>query len=95
VQTSRRTRRPSAYSDRRTFSLTRSGAGVDLPGFGHGRSDMSDQEDDAPAVRNARGASRPRAGRVPARDDDCGKRQWRRSEFPNSDDPDLVVRGTE
>ena len=47
-----RTRRPSAYSDSRTFTLTRSGAGVDLPGFGRSSSDMSDQEDDAPAARN-------------------------------------------
>ncbi len=48
---------------------------------------MSDQEDDAPAARNARGGSRPRAGRVPARDDERGRRQWRRSEFPSADDP--------
>ena len=27
---------------RRAFTVTRSGAGIDPPGFGHGRSDMSD-----------------------------------------------------
>jgi len=42
-------RPPSVFGDRRVFALTRSGAGVDLPGFGRDRSDMSDQEDDAPA----------------------------------------------
>ena len=51
-----RARPPSAYCDRRAFALTRSGAGVDLPGFGHGRSDMSDREDDAPAARGALGS---------------------------------------
>jgi hypothetical protein len=29
-------------AERLAFALTRSGAGVDLPGFGRGRSDMSD-----------------------------------------------------
>jgi hypothetical protein len=78
---------PSVSGDRRAFAITRRGVGVDLPGFGRRRSDMSDQEDDAPAARNARCGSRPRAGRVPARDDECGRRQWRRSEFPSADDP--------
>jgi hypothetical protein len=83
-----RARPPGVPGDRRVFALTCSGAGVDLPGFGRGRSDMSDQEDDAPAARNARGGSRPRAGRVPAREDDRGgQRQWRRSEFPSNPDP--------
>ena len=41
---------------RRAFTVTRSGAGIDLPGFGHGRSDMSDHEDDAPAARGALGS---------------------------------------
>jgi hypothetical protein len=55
-----------------SFTDTRSGDGVDLPGFGRDRNDMSDQKDDAPAARNARCGSRPRAGRVPAREDDHG-----------------------
>jgi hypothetical protein len=62
-----RARPPSDYRDRRAFALTRSGAGVDLPGFGRGRSDMSDREDDAPAARGALGS---RARRTADRDDD-------------------------
>ena len=41
----------------------------------------SDQEDGASAARNASGGSRPRAGRVPVRDDDRGKRQCRNPNF--------------
>ena len=52
----RRARPPSDPWDRRAFALTCSGAGVDLPGFGRGRSDMSDREDDAPAARGALGS---------------------------------------
>ena len=66
---------------RRSFAITRSGAGVDLPGFGRCDSDMSDQ-DDAPA---ARGGSGNRARRTAARDDERGQRPWRRSEFPSDD----------
>jgi hypothetical protein len=40
-----RARPTSASCDRRAFALTRIGAGVDLPGYGSGRSDMSAQED--------------------------------------------------
>jgi hypothetical protein len=36
-----RARPPSDYCDKRAFALTRSGAGVDLLGFGRGHSDMS------------------------------------------------------
>jgi hypothetical protein len=71
---------------RRVFTVTRIWSDVDLPGFGHVRIDMSDQ-DDPPAARNARCASGPRAGRAAARDDERCKRQCRRSEFPSADDP--------
>ena len=67
--------------DRRAFALTRSGAGVDLPGFGRGRSDMSDREEDAPAARGALGS---RARRTADRDDDR-HRPWRKSDFPSDD----------
>jgi hypothetical protein len=50
-----RARPPSDYRDRRAFALTRSGTGVDLPGFGRGRRNMSDSEEDAPAARGALG----------------------------------------
>jgi hypothetical protein len=76
-----RARPPSDYSDRRAFALTRSGAGVDLPGFGRGRSDMSDREDDAPAARGALGS---RARRTTDSDDDR-HRPWRKSDFPSDD----------
>jgi hypothetical protein len=76
-----RARPPSASCDRRAFALTRSGAGVDLPGFGRGRSDMSDREDDAPAARGALGS---RARRTADRDDDL-HRPWRKSDFPSDD----------
>jgi hypothetical protein len=62
-----RARPPSASCDRRAFALTRSGAGVDLPGFGRGRTDMSDREDDAPAARGVLGS---RTRRTADRDDD-------------------------
>jgi hypothetical protein len=64
-----RARPPSASCNRRAFALTRSGAGVDLPGFGRGSSDMSDSEDDAPAARGALGS---RARRTADRDDAPG-----------------------
>jgi len=53
---------------RRSFPVTRSGADVDLPGFGRGRTDMSDQED-TPAAQTARGGSSSRDG-LALRDDD-------------------------
>jgi hypothetical protein len=52
-----RARPPSDSCDRRAFVLTRSGAGVDIPGFGRGRSDMSDREDNDPAARGALGVA--------------------------------------
>jgi hypothetical protein len=52
---------------RRVFALTYSGAGVDLPGFGRGRSDMSDCEDH---VLTARGALGSRTRFSAHRDDD-------------------------
>jgi len=76
-------RRPSRLSQR-ALAITRSSDGVDLPGFGSGRIDMSDQED-APAARGTRGAPGNRAGRTAARDDERGQRPWRRSEFPSDD----------
>ena len=79
-----RARPTSASGDRRAFALTRSGAGVDLPGFGRCDSDMSDQAD-ALADRNVRGTSGHRSGRTAARDDECGKRPCRRSEFPSDE----------
>jgi hypothetical protein len=39
-----RARPTSASCDRRAFALTRSGAGIDLPGFGRGHSNMSDPD---------------------------------------------------
>jgi hypothetical protein len=75
-----RARPPSDYRNSLTFALTRSGAGVDLPGFGRGRSDMSDREEDAPA---ARGALDGRARRTADRHDDDCHRPWRKSDFPS------------
>ena len=49
-----RARPPGTSYERRVFALTRSGAGVYLPGFGRCRIDMSDHEDDALAARGAR-----------------------------------------
>jgi hypothetical protein len=76
-----RTRPPSDSCDRRAFALTRSGAGVDLPGFGRGRNNMSDREDDVPAVRGSLGSC---ARRTADRDDDR-HRPWRKSDFPSDD----------
>jgi hypothetical protein len=64
----RTARPPSASCDRRAFALTCSGAGVDLPGFGRVRSDMSDQA----TAQAARGALCGRARRSVERDDDRG-----------------------
>jgi hypothetical protein len=71
------------YEPRVTISttVTRSGAGIDLPGFGHARNDMSDHEDDAPAARGTLGS---RARRTADRDDDR-HRPWRKSDFPSDD----------
>jgi hypothetical protein len=66
---------------RRAFTVTRSGACIDLPDFGHTRSDMSDHEDDAPAARGALGSH---ARRTADRDDDR-HRPWRKSDFPSDD----------
>jgi hypothetical protein len=66
---------------RRAFTVTRSGAGIDLPGFGHARSDMSDHEDDAPAARGALGSR----ARITADRDDDRHRPWRKSDFPSDD----------
>jgi hypothetical protein len=71
-----RARPPSDYRDRRVFALTRSGAGVDLPGFGRGR------KDDNPAARGALGS---RTRRSADRDDDSHRRPWRKSDFPSDD----------
>jgi hypothetical protein len=76
-----RARPTGTSSERRAFALTRSGAGVDLPGFGRGRSDMSDREDGASAARGARGG---RARRIADREDDR-HRPWRKSDFPSDD----------
>ena len=62
-----RARQPQPRDDRRAFPLTRSGAGVDLPGFGRGRSDMSDREDD---VLTAGGTLGSRTRRSADSDDD-------------------------
>ena len=67
----------SAPCDQRTFDR----AGVDLPGLGRGRSDMSDQEDD----QAARGALGGCARRTVEGDDACGHRPWRKSDFPFDD----------
>ena len=76
-----RARQPQPRDDRRAFPLTRSGAGVDLPGFGRGRSDMSDREDDGPAARPALGA---RARRTADREEDQ-HRPCRKSDFLSDD----------
>jgi hypothetical protein len=73
-------RRPRRTLSHRALALTRSGASVDLFGFGRGRSDMSDHED-APAARGGFGG---RARRNVERDDDH-RRPWRRSDFPSDD----------
>jgi hypothetical protein len=61
-----RARPPSDPCSKRAFALTCSGAGVDLPGFGRGRSNMSDCEDDVLAARGALGS---RTHRSADRDD--------------------------
>jgi len=65
----------------RTFALTRSGAGVDLPGFGCVRINMSDQA----AAQADRVALCGCARRTVQRDDDRGYRPWRTSDFPYDD----------
>ena len=76
-------RRPRRTRSRyRALAITRSGAGVDLPGFGRGRSDMSDREEDAPAARGALGG---RARRTADRHVDDRHRPWRKSDFPSDD----------
>jgi hypothetical protein len=65
----------------RAFTITRSGACIDLPGFGHGRNDMSDHEDDVQAACGALGS---RTRRTADRDDDR-HRSWRKSDFPSDD----------
>jgi hypothetical protein len=77
-----RARPPSAYSDRRSFALTRSGAGVDLPGFRRGSIDMSDREVDTPVARGALGG---RARRPADRHDEDRHRPWSKSDFPSDD----------
>jgi hypothetical protein len=77
-------RRPRRLSHR-ALALTRSGAGVDLPGFGRGRRDMSDQED-TQGAQTARGGSRSHGGHALAREDDHG-RPWSRGDFVPADDP--------
>jgi hypothetical protein len=76
-----RARPPGNSYERRAFALTRSGAGVDLPGFGRGRSHMSDHEDDASAARGARGGC---AHRIPDHEDDLHL-PWSKSDFPADD----------
>jgi hypothetical protein len=70
--------RPRSRNRLRALAITRSGAGIDLPGFGH---DMSDREDDGPAARGALGG---RARRSADREDDR-HRPWRKSDFPSDD----------
>jgi hypothetical protein len=74
----RRAHPPSDPWDRRAFALTCRGAGVDLPGFGRGRSDMSDREDDVLAARGSLGS---RTHSAADRADDR-HRPWRKSDFP-------------
>jgi len=66
------------------FLLHSSGAGVDLPGIGRCRTDMSDQED-SQAAQTARGGSNSR-GCHALRDDDRG-RPWNLCDFVPADDP--------
>jgi len=75
--------------ERRALAITRSGAGIDLPGFGRARRDMSDREEDAPASREedaqaSRGTLGSRARRTAERED--GRhRTWRSSDFPQDE----------
>jgi hypothetical protein len=57
------TRHRQGNQGRRAFPVTRSGAGVDLPGVGRGRTDMSDQED-TQVAQTARGGSSSRGARA-------------------------------
>jgi hypothetical protein len=75
----RRARPPSDSCARGAFTLTRSGACVDLPGFGRDRSDMYDREDDSPAARGALGSRTPHS----TDSDDDRHRPWRKSDFPS------------
>ena len=65
----------------RAFTVTLSWSCIDLPGFGHGRRDMSDHEDDAPADRGALGSRTRRS----ADSNDDRHRPWRKSDFPSDD----------
>jgi hypothetical protein len=58
---------PSDSCASRAFALTCGGAGVDLPGFGRGRSDMSDREDNVLAARGTLGSRTRRSADI---DDD-------------------------
>ena len=76
-------RRPRSRNSahHRALAITCSGAGVDLPGFGHGRRDMSDHEDHALAARGALGS---RVHRTANSNDDCHS-PCRKSNFPSDD----------
>jgi len=76
-----RARPTSASWDQCAFTLTRSGASVDLPGFGRVRSDMSDQA----VAQAARGTLGGRAHRTVERDDDRCHRPRRKSDFPSDE----------
>ena len=80
-----RVRQHQGNPDCRDFPVTRSRADLDLPGSGRGHRDMSDPEDTS---QSARGGSRSRGGRAPAREDDDGaRRHLRRGDFVPADDP--------
>jgi hypothetical protein len=72
---------PSDSCDRGAFALTRSGACIDLTGFGRGRIDMYDREDDAPTVRGVLGSRTRRSADC----DDDRHRPWPKSDFPSDD----------
>jgi hypothetical protein len=72
--------RPRRIRSHRALAITRSGTGVDLPGFGRGRSDMSDHEDALAASGGFGGRARRNVDR-----DDEHNRPWRRSDFPSDD----------
>jgi len=78
----RQPRHHQGNQGRSAFPVTRTGAGVDLPGVG--RRDMSDQED-TPTAQAARGGSSSR-GASARRDDDRG-RPWNLHDFIPADDP--------
>jgi hypothetical protein len=76
-------RRPRRNQSRyRALAITRSVAGVYLPGFGRSRSDMSDSEEGSPAARGALGG---RARRTADHHDEDHHRPWRKSDFPSDD----------